>query len=172
MKINLLLLNVLAAVSAAAVGAGPAPNAHPLQQAEIVAYMESTYNAKVTAIQSDASRDNRPHYHVLIESAQSGLRRLDVDAVTRKVTPHKTGPLTASSATLSEAAMLVATHLRGGYQVIAIEYDIGDGTAPHYDVDVRVPGGIALLKVDAATRWIGWRQPAVISDNVRVGPSQ
>ena len=45
------------------------------------------------------------------------------------------------------------------------EVDTGDGTRPHYDVDVRIGGGkVARLKVDAETRSTGWRQPAIVDE--------
>lgn len=48
--------------------------------------------------------------------------------------------------------------------MLAAELDAVDGASPHYDVDVRLPGGqIARLKVDASGQ-LGWRTPPVIAD--------
>ena len=163
MKMQTLVFAALAAVAAPAFAASPAPDARPLRLAEVVTYMEATCGGEVTAIQLDASGDKSPHYHVDMRYPESGLARVDVDAVTREIFAHDTGPLEPASATLSEVATLVAAQLPG--QLMIAELDTGDGAAPHYDVDARIAGGkIARLKVDAATRSIGWRQPAVIDE--------
>ena len=163
MKIHTLVFTAVAAASAVAFAATPAPDLHPLRLGEMVAHMESTYHGKVTAIQFDASGDKRPHYHVDIRFPQSGLARLDVDAASREISAHDVGPLAPGSATLAEAAALVVAQLPG--QLTIAELDACDGAAPHYDVDARLGGGkIARLKVDAATRSIGWRQPAVVDE--------
>ncbi|HEX8013221.1 MAG TPA: hypothetical protein VF814_20225 [Casimicrobiaceae bacterium] len=163
MKMHTLLFTALAAFSATAAAAGPASDPRPLRLAEMVAHMESNYGGEVTAIQFDASGDKRPHYHVDLWYPQFGLVRYDVDAVSRGISAHDTGDLPPGSATLSEVTTLVATQLPG--QLTVAELDTGDGASPHYDVDVRVAGGkIARLKVDAATRSIGWRQPAVVDE--------
>lgn len=164
MKMHTLVFTALTAVSAAAVAADPTLNAPQLRLAEMVKYMESTYHGEVTAIELDTAGDKRPHYHVDIRYPQSGLARLDVDAVTRELYSHDTGLLPPGMATLPDVTTLVATQLPGRQLMIA-QLDTGDGAAPHYDVDVRLGGGkIARLKVDAATRSIGWRQPAVIDE--------
>jgi uncharacterized membrane protein YkoI len=163
MKMHILMFTAIAAVSAAAVAAGPASSSRPLRLGEMVTHMESAYHGEVTAIQFDASGDKRAHYHVDIRFPRSALARLDVDAVTREISAHQAPPLAPEFATLSEVTTLVAAQLPG--QLTIAELDAGDGVAPHYDVDVRVPGGkIARLKVDAATRSIGWCQPAIIEE--------
>lgn len=164
MKMPALVFTALAAASAAVLAAGPTSNARSLRLAEMVKYMESTYHGEVTAIELDAAGDKRPHYHVDIRYPQSGLAKLDVDAVSGEIFAHDTGLLPPGSATLPEVTALVATQLPGRQLVIA-QLDTGDGVAPHYDVDVRLERGkLGRLKVDAATRSIGWRQPAVIDE--------
>ena len=50
-------------------------------------------------------------------------------------------------------------------QILVAELDATNGVNPLYDVDVKLPQGtVARLIVDATTRQIGWRTPAVISD--------
>jgi hypothetical protein len=49
--------------------------------------------------------------------------------------------------------------------VLVAEFDAASGTPAHYDIDVRLPrGAVARLKVDPATRQIGWRSPAIVND--------
>jgi hypothetical protein len=49
--------------------------------------------------------------------------------------------------------------------VIAAELDAIDDRTPHYDIDVRLPGGeIARLKIDLQTRQLGWRTPPIMAD--------
>jgi uncharacterized membrane protein YkoI len=160
MKLQTLLFTALAAISANAVAAGAASDSRPFRLADMVAHMESTYYGEVTAIQFDGSGDKRPHYHVDLWYPQLGLVKFDVDAVSREIVVHETDSLPPGSATLSEVTALVATQVPG--QLTIAELDTGEGAAPHYDVDVRLGNGkIARLKIDAATRSIGWRQPAV-----------
>jgi len=50
-------------------------------------------------------------------------------------------------------------------QLLVAEFDAASGASAHYDIDVRLPhGAVARLKVDPATRQIGWRSPAIIND--------
>jgi uncharacterized membrane protein YkoI len=159
MKMHTLVFAALAAVSAVAVASGSASGTRALRVGEMVKHLESTYHGEVISIQLDASGDKRPHYHVDVRYPQ-GVARLDVDAVTREIWSRET-TLPAGSATLSEITALVSMHLPG--ELLIAELDTGYGADPHYDVDVRLDGGqVARLKVDAATRSIGWRQPAVI----------
>jgi uncharacterized membrane protein YkoI len=163
MKMHTLLFTALAAASASAAAASPAPEPRLVALGAMVAHLESTYKGKVTAIQLDAAGDKPAHYHVDIRFPQSGLARIDVDAVTRDISAHEARPLPPGSATLPEVTTLVGAQLPG--EVTIAELDAADGVEPHYDVDVRVPGGkIARLKIDALTRGIGWRQPAVIDE--------
>ena len=168
MKIYTLIFAAIAAISAAAVpvatfAAGRTSNAGSLSLGEMVAHMESAYQGEVTAIQFDASGDKRPHYHVDIRFPQSGLARLDVDAVTREISAHQVLPLGSELATLSEVTALIRAQIPG--QMTTATLDAGDGVMPHYDVDVRLSGGkTARVKVDAATRSIGWRQPAIVDE--------
>ena len=72
-------------------------------------------------------------------------------------------PLAAGSIPLLYAAAMVTAAIPG--ELLVAELDTTNGVPPHYDVDVRLPqGAIARLKVDAATRQIGWRTPAIIND--------
>jgi uncharacterized membrane protein YkoI len=158
-----LVFTALAAISATAATAESTPDPRPLRLAEMVAYMESNHGGEVTAIQFDASGDKRPHYHVDLRYPELGLAKYDVDAVSRDISAHDTGDLPSGAATLSEVTALVSGQLPG--RLIYAELDTGDGARAHYDVDVRIAGGkIARLKVDAETRSIGWRQPAVMDD--------
>jgi uncharacterized membrane protein YkoI len=163
MKIRTLLFTALAAASASAVAAGTGSDTSLNGMTDVVRHMESTYGGEVTSIQLDTSGDKRPHYHVDLRYAQGGVAKIDVDAVTREIFAHETGDLAPGSATLPEVTLLVAKHVPGS--LTFVELDTADGAPPHYDVDVRLGGRkIARLKVDATTRAIGWRQPAVVDE--------
>ena len=156
-----LVFTALAAISASAAAESTAPR--PLRLAEMVAYLESNNAGEVVGIELDGSGDKRPHYHVDLWYPQLGLARYDVDAVTGDISAHDTGGPPSGAATLYEATALIAAQLPG--QLIHVELDTGDGAPAHYDVDMRVADGkIARLKVDAATRSIGWRQPAIVDE--------
>jgi uncharacterized membrane protein YkoI len=126
---------------------------------EMVAHMQSTFGGEVAAIQLDSGGDKRPHYHVDMRFP-GGLAHMDVDAATREIVARDPVAAPASgSVTLLEAATIAGATLPG--HVLAAEYDPTDGAA-HYDVDVRLPTErIARLKIDAVTREVGWRQPAI-----------
>jgi len=161
MKIRTVALTAIAVFSVIPFAAASSPAGQPAKLAQVVAHMESRYPGEVVAIQFDGSGDKRAHYHVDMRFPESGLAVLDVDAVTLAIASREPTPLAAESATLAYAAALIATHLPG--QVVVAELDSFDGTAPHYDVDVRLPqGAIAQLKVDSATRQIAWRSPAIV----------
>jgi hypothetical protein len=166
MKRYALLFFTIAAALGTVAAADAADNVRDLTHEELVAHIESAYLGKVTAIQRDTSSDDRLHYHVLLQLPDGALAKFDVDAATRKITTHESGPVPPGAAAPGEAAMLVTMMLRGP-QVTMVEFDAGDGAAPHYDVDVRVPTGVAQLRVDAATRWIGWRQPPVLEQPLK-----
>lgn len=60
------------------------------------------------------------------------------------------------------ASKAAAAHLPGIVTFAVL--DAVDGTRAHYDMDVRLPrGDIARIKIDAATREIGWRKPAIVA---------
>lgn len=162
MKMHTLLFAALAAVSTTA-AAGTTANPAPLRLAEMVKYVEATYGGEVTAIEFDAAGDKSPHYHVGLWYPQAGPAQMDIDAVSRRIVVHDTGDLPAGAMTLAEATTLVSTHVPG--RLTIAQLDAADGTPPHYDVDVRLDSGkIARLKIDAATREIGWRQPPVVDE--------
>jgi hypothetical protein len=163
MKIRTLVLALIGVSSATAFATGMSQTGRPATLAEMVAHMESKYPGQVAAIQYDASGAKGPHFHVDMRFAASGLARVDVDAVTRRITSRDASPLPAGSVTLSEAAALIGAQLPG--QVIVAELDSALGMSPHYDVDVRLPqGGVAQLTMDPATRQIAWRDPAILAD--------
>jgi uncharacterized membrane protein YkoI len=168
MKTCTLIFTAIAALSAtvvpvAAIAAEPPLNAGSRSLAETVAHMESTYQGEVTAIQFDASGDKRPHYHVDLRFPQSGIARLDVDAVTHEISAHQILPRGPEWATLSDVTTLIAAQIPG--QVTIATLDAAAGVVPHYDVDVRLSNDkTARVKVDAATRAIGWRQPAIVDE--------
>jgi uncharacterized membrane protein YkoI len=163
MKIRTLVFAVIGVSSAAAFAAGVSHAGRPATLAEMVAHMESKYPGEVTAIQYDASGDTRAHYHVDMRFPASGIARVDVDALTFRLASRETSPLAPGSATLAEAAALVAAVVPG--QVTVAELDSVYGMPPHYDINVRLQhGGLAQLRIDPATRQIAWRDPAVIAD--------
>ena len=153
----------LLALSSSALAANLPPTGRPLELVDVVATMESRYPAKVVAIQLDASGDKRAHYHVDLRFPGDGVAKLDVDASTLEVAAREASQLSPDSMPLVHAAALVMMAIPG--QILTTELDATNGVTPHYDVDVKLPqGAIARLKVDATTRQIGWRTPAIISD--------
>jgi uncharacterized membrane protein YkoI len=125
--------------------------------------MESRYPGKVAAIELDASGDKAAHYHVDMRFPKGGLEKLDVDAATLRIASREAAPTAAGSIPLLYAAAMVTAAIPG--QMLLAELDATNGAPPHYDVDVRLPqGAIARLKVDAVTRQIGWRTPAIINE--------
>lgn len=163
MKLRTLAFAAIALSSATAFAANASSEARPLQLAEMVAHMESTFPAEVTAIQLDASGDKPAHYHVDILFPEFGLMKWDVDARTLNIAMHDTAPPITGSATMFEAAALISAHVSG--TLTRAELHSSDDVPPHYDIDVRLPQGeIARLKVDSATRQIGWRTPAIAAE--------
>lgn len=164
MKTRTLLVSALALATAATVTAVAASRSHhdrPLSLAEMVRYLEDKYPGEVTAIRLDAGGAKGPHYHVDMRFPQSGIARVDVDALTRKLASRDDALLGPDSATLSEAAAVIAAAVDG--QVTIVELDAAMGRPVHYDVDVRLDdGGLARFELDPATRRIGWREPAVV----------
>ena len=158
MKISALAVSLLAASSLTAVAA---PRLYGL--ADAVTELESRYPGKVVAIVLDDAGDKAAHYHVDMQFPGSASVRIDVDAATLAIESRDAGHLPAGSATLAEAAALLAGAIPG--EILLAELDAATGPAAHYDVDVRLPqGAVARLKVDATTRRIDWRTPAVIAD--------
>jgi uncharacterized membrane protein YkoI len=158
-----MLTVALLALSSSAFAANSRPTGRPLELVDVVASTESRYPAKVVAIQLDASGDKAAHYHVDLRFPGDGVAKLDVNAATLEVTAREASRLSPDSVPLVHAAALVMTAIPG--QILTTELDATNGVAPHYDVDVKLAqGGIARLKVDATTRQIGWRTPAIISE--------
>jgi uncharacterized membrane protein YkoI len=156
-------LATLASSSGAAVAAD-APGSQPVARLqEIVSHVEATYKGEVTAIQFDDSGDKPAHYHVTVRWPEKGATTLDVDAASRNISVHQARfPRGRGSVSLAEVIKFVAARVPG--HLLRAELDAGAGAAPHYDVDVLLPGGnIARLKIDATTRALGWRQPAVVA---------
>ncbi|MEO8508199.1 MAG: hypothetical protein ABI593_11265, partial [Betaproteobacteria bacterium] len=163
MKIRSFAFTLMALSSATAFAATSSPIGHTLGLGETVARLETRYPGSVVAIEFDGSGDKAAHYHVDMLFPTSGLARLDVDAVTLEIASRESVPLAAGSAALVYAAALVTASIDG--QMLGVNFDASNGVPAHYDVDVRLPqGAIARLKVDAATREIGWRIPAIITD--------
>ena len=162
MKIRTLAPALIALCSVPAFAAD-APAGRALGLVEMVAAMESRYPGKVVAIALDNSGDKRSHYHVDMQFTDRGTVRADVDAVTLALASRDHASLEPGSATLADATALVAQAVPG--QLLVAEYDAASGAPAHYDVDVRLPeGAVARLKVDPATRQIGWRSPAILND--------
>mgnify|MGYP003466750000 CR=1 FL=1 len=111
MKIRTLVFALIGLSTAAGLAAGSPHAGRPATLAEMVAHMESKYPGQVTAIQYDASGAKGPHFHVDMRFAASGLARVDVDAVTRRITSRDASPLPAGSVTLSEAAALIVARV-------------------------------------------------------------
>jgi uncharacterized membrane protein YkoI len=163
MKNRNLAFALLALSSVSASAAATSPAGSPIGLGEAVVLLQSRYPGKVMAIEFDASGDKPAHYHVGMLFAESGSVTVDVDAVTLEIASRHDTPLAPGSATLADAASLLATELPG--DVLVAKVDATAGAKVHYDVDVRLPqGSIARLKVDAATRQIAWRNPAIVSD--------
>jgi uncharacterized membrane protein YkoI len=163
MKVRTLAVSLISLASVAALAASPTSASRTLGLGQTVVVLESRYPGKVVAIALDDSGDKSAHYHVDMRFPKSGLARLDVDAATLAIASREAAPLTGGSTGLVNAAVLVAAAIPG--QMLAAELDAAEGVPAHYDVDVRLPhGAVARLKVDAASRQIGWRSPAIIDD--------
>jgi len=163
MKIRTLALTAIALSAATAFAAASSPVGRTPGLSETVAQLESRYPGRVVAIELDDAGDKAAHYHVDMRFAESELTRLDVDAVTLGIALREPAPLAAGSATLADVAALLGAAIPG--EMTVAQLDATDGLPPHYDVDVRLPdGAIARLKVDATTRQIGWRNPAIVND--------
>lgn len=164
MKTRTLLVSALALAAVAtvtAVAASRSPQLQPLTLAEMVNHLEAKYPGEVITIRFDAGDEKGPHYHVDMRFRQSGLARVDVDAVTLKLASRDEASLPAGAASLAEAAALIAAELPG--QVKAVELDSALDVRAHYDIDVLLPqGGVAQLELDPSTRRIGWREPAIV----------
>lgn len=79
-----------AAIGSILASSAPASVARPA--AEIAHYVESAFHGKVTAIEFDAPTDKPAHYHIDVRFPRGSLARLatvDVDAVTKKISPHR-----------------------------------------------------------------------------------
>jgi uncharacterized membrane protein YkoI len=156
-----LAFTAIALSAVAAYATGPSSPTSSSTLARTVAHLESRYEGEVVAIQLDASGDKSPHYHVDMQFPESGIARVDVDAATLAIVGRSPEPLETGDATLAEVTALIAEHVPG--QVASAELDTSHGTLPHYDVDVRLPqGDMARLVIDAASRAIGWRTPAIL----------
>ncbi len=163
MKIRTLTFTALALTAATAFATASSPTGHVPGIGETIAQLESRYPGKVVAIELDAAGDGAAHYHVDMRFPASGLARLDVDAATLDIASRLPAPLATGSATLAEVAAMLGAAIPG--QMTVAQLDATNGLPPHYDVDVRLPqGAVARLKVDAATRQIGWRDPAIVND--------
>src|SRR5512143_3143227 len=161
MDLRTLLFTLAAAGTTAAAAAVPAGPVRGLGLT--VATLEARYPGKVVAIALDDSGDRPAHYHVDMRFPASGVARIDVDAVTLTVASRDPAPLDPGAVSLVHAAALVMEAVPG--DLLVAELDATNGMPPHYDVDVRLPqGAIARLKVDPATRQIGWRSPAIQND--------
>lgn len=149
----------LSAATASAVTTG-----RTLGLGETITQLESRYHpGKVAAIEFDASGDKAAHYHVDMSFPESGLALVDVDAVTLDAVSRGPAVLPMGAVTLADVATLLMTAISG--EMLDAKLDTTYGVPAHYDVDVRLPHGpIARLKVDAVTREIGWRMPAIIDN--------
>lgn len=166
MGIDVVTSTIFFAASAASFASAPSmPPAHPIVHGlgGTVAVLEARYPGKVVAIELDAAGDKPAHYHVDMSFPASGLARIDVDARTLGIASRETGPLPPASAALGEATALIAAAIPA--PILAARLDATSGAPAHYDVDVALPqGGVAQLKVDAQTRDIAWRSPAIAVD--------
>lgn len=160
--IRTVLLGFVAFSSVAVMANEAASSSRPRKLADVVAYIEASYPAEVVAVELDPAGDKPAHYHVEMRFPRNVPVALDVDAATLDVVSREPVMLPTASASMHDALMLVAAHLPGTVTFAVL--DAVDGTRVHYDVDVRLPrGDIARVKIDAATREIGWRKPAIVA---------
>ena len=134
----------------------------PRELRKVVKHLEARYPGEVVAITRDASADERPHYHVDMSFGAAGTARLGVDARTLELDTRELSHASPGGASLADAVALVAAHVPG--EIIVAEVDAAPGSAPHYEIDVRLPDrAVAQLRVDATTRGISWRTPHVVA---------
>ncbi len=158
-----LIAALLALASTAAIAAGSLATSPGSGLADVVSRLEAAYGGEVVAAQLDADGDKPAHYHVDMRYPASGTARLDVDAATMSLDARRVGPMPEGALALATAAALVAAHVPG--EVTLAQLDWSDVAPPHYDIDVRLgDGSLARLRVDAVSRRIGWREPAVLRD--------
>jgi uncharacterized membrane protein YkoI len=163
MKIRTLALAAVAIAVAPAFAVASTAANRPQKLGDVVEKLESRYPGTVVAIELDASGDKRAHYHVDMAFPDHGLARVDVDATTLDLVAREPATPAASTATLAEVTSLVAANVPG--EVTAVLLDATHGVAPHYDVDVRLPQRqLARLKIDATSRQIAWRTPAIVAE--------
>jgi uncharacterized membrane protein YkoI len=163
MKVTILATTLAMIWSAAALAIDASPGARLVPVREVVPHLESRYQGEVVAIALDAAGDKAAHYHVDLRYPDSGTAKIDVDAQTLEITARVQPQSEDGWTSLPGAAALAATLPRG--EVIAAELDAIDSASPHYDVDVRLPGGeVARLKVDPKTQRLGWCTPPVVMD--------
>lgn len=163
MKLSALAMTLPAILSAGAIAADSEGRTRNLSLREVVPYLEARYGGEVVAVALDASGDKPAHYHVAIRYPDAGTAKLDVDAATLEISGRNQPAAANGWMSLANAAAYASTQLDG--QVVAAELDALDAGSAHYDVDVRLAGGdIARLKIDAATRQLGWRTPPIVAD--------
>jgi len=164
MNIHTLAFAMIALSAPLVSAATAAPTSRTAELGEAIVRLETRYHpGKIVAIELDASGDKAAHYHVDMSFPESGLALLDVDAVKLEAVSRESAALEAGSMTLAEVATLLTTAIPG--QMLVATLDTSYAVPAHYDVDVRLPHGpIARLKVDATTREIGWRTPAIVND--------
>ena len=163
MKLSTFAMTLTVMWSAGAFAADVSPTTRPAPLWDLVPYLESHYQGEVVAIALDASGDKAAHFHVDMRYPDAGMAKLDVDATTLEISGRDQPRPGDGWTSLPGAAALAATQLRG--QVLAAELNAVDGGSPHYDIDVRLPGGeIARLKIDAKTQQLGWRTPPVVAN--------
>lgn len=162
MKLRTLATTIVALFAMPALTWASSTDDGPRELRKVVKRLEARYPGEVVAITRDASADERPHYHVDMSFGAAGTARLDVDARTLELDTRELPHASSGGASLADAVALVATHVPG--EIIVATVDAAPGSAPHYEIDVRLPDrAVAQLRVDAATRDISWRTPHVVA---------
>lgn len=156
-------LALLAAALAIALPAVAAENARPpagaraLDLPGAVDLIARTYPGRVVAAQADASGGDALHYHVDLLLPNERIARLDVQSATGRIT-NRLPPesMAAALPSLQDAVKKVEAATQG--RSVAAEFD--PDPAPHYHVNVRLPGGkLARYDVDVATRAVAPHAP-------------
>ncbi len=132
----------------------------PMNLTEAVAFMHSQFPGDIVAAELDTTGDKSPHYHVDIRFPHGALARLELDALTRKISSRQPPVEPEDGAmSLTDTIAFISTQFPG--KVMLAELDGSDATNPHYHVDMRlINGRTARLRIDPVTRLVSWRGTA------------
>ena len=146
-----LLRGTLAIAVFAALASAPAlaadKAAKPIDLAQAMELVATTYPGRVIAGQTDAAAGDRLHHHVDVLLVNGNVAKFDVDAVTQRIYNRQPAEAPPPAVSLEQAVRKVQAS-KG--KVLAAEFD--PSPAPHYHMTVRSRvGKVSRLDVDMKT---------------------